>query len=69
MSENRGTYQPPDLPPEQPKGIRDIDGEKINKMVDKVRSMLKMVIDRGIVVTPTILGVKVPITIKLGPKE
>ena len=54
-----------------PKGIRDIDGEKINRLVDAIRTtvekvptVIDAVMARGVTVTHSWLGT---LTIKLGP--
>ena len=57
-------------------GLRDIDAEKINRVVEEVNvaaiklaNIIGAIYDRGVIVEPTILGVKLPIAIRLVPTE
>ena len=49
-------------------GVFRIDGDKINLLVDKVSVGVGILIERGLVVEPTIFGKKFPIPIRLGPE-
>jgi len=57
-------------------GLRDIDAEKINRVVEEVNvaaiklaNIIGAIYDRGVIVEPTILGCKLSIAIRLGPTE
>jgi len=58
------------------KAIRGIDSNLINEaaaqvadLAEKARWMIEEVATRGLVVTPTIFGMRIPIEIQLGPDK
>ncbi len=71
---SKSPYEPSRLPSKgdehpNPMGIRGIDGDRINELVAIAIGAIGEVLERGIVVEPTIWGRKFPIIVRLGEEQ